>query len=531
MKFSNMKKSLPLVLLATTFIGCAQAPEEDPLLLMSDPFVAPAKGDGGIVMLEGSVTGEAAAKSVTLGTSDCEGSGYGVGFSGVQGQNNYLFDKNGQPCERADVMFDGSTPVGKRAADPNVADIAFVDQYGTQPQMPKAAQMPMPSEVDLPFKPMPEQMAGYGEYSMERKPLKVEDGSTGLESTINKWRHDVDRAEIVKDAEVLLAGVRDIDRMNDQELMRAHQERLVQMESRMRALEKENAMLKDYGNKLVVDINQTHSVSQADKTAQMHREQELQKDLVQMAQRAQEVQQINQALRSEFVENENAYKERIEELSSDLRSAERQADSSRQQMVLEAAKKIAEAEYLAQEANVAKRLSMQRRAQRLNLEAGDLLTQAEDMANGQPIVLPAFSGIQNLPTFKVVGEVEAVEMAKKPSPKALDTAKVEESAPSSKETLYDMETLVVHLKEEDQPLSEVFESVFDDIADRAGAWEVVWKLQPQNVGIAKEKWTVIAEAPLNQFLAYVAGKVEQEKGVQLSFQRFNGSHLFVISDR
>lgn len=535
MKFNSYKKASTLFV-ALLASGCASVPSADNQRMVSEDETRVFEDVQGRLVLAADVKGESSARDVAQTTSDCAGGGFGISTHDIQGDKGFLFDLNGLPCESSDILFDGTTPVGARPPAPGVAAISFIDQAGIQPEKPRSIDLPSLTEIDMPKNPLPEEVGAYKDlYKLhEKEPLNVDDSSAGLESTVHKWRQGNERADIVRDAEVLLAGMRDIRRMSDNELMKAHQQKLVELQSRVHTLEKENMFLKDYNNKLVIDISSSSSISDADKADYLSREQEMKRRLAQMSQRAEEAQRINVALRQEFMENEMEYKARVDELSDQLRSAERQADTSRQQMVLEAAKKIAEAEYLAQEAQLAKRLSMQRRSQRLSLEAGDLLDQAKSLGGGKPIVLPAFSGFENLPTFKVVGEMPVVQekvvadadVVKTETPSA-DASKAVGDLTIS----VDMETLSVHLQEEDQPLKEVFESVFDDLADRAGPWQVVWKLKPENQAIAEEKWTVIADAPFNQFLSYVAKKVKAEKNVALTFQRFDATHTFVISDK
>jgi len=110
------------------------------------------------------------------------------------------------------------------------------------------------------------------------------------------------------------------------------------------------------------------------------------------------------------------------------------------------------------------------------------------------------------------------------------TPVITSEAESSTDTLLNLEDITVTLREEDMLLEKVFLKAFADMDSRIGSWEVIWALSEGNKAIPQEKWTVIAEAPFGEFLAYVSAKVQQEKGVTLKYRRFDNSSLFVISD-
>ena len=507
MKFLSKGSALATVLMTSTFVvGCQNS-------YQSQHFV---DEQGGVVMMESLPVGEASAHDVALNTSDCAGGGYGVKVSGTTGTKNYLYDESIDPCEQSEVLFNGRSKEGQRAADPTRVNIGFLDSI--EPQAgPVKAEIPSPMLVEV---------------DSATTEKNTESKGAGFERTINQWKSDSEHADLVKDAEQLLAHVRDLDRMDRNEVLKEHQNYIVKLQQRVRELEKQNEQLKDNGNRLVLDLNQTYSIAEADKKDQQYRLQELQNQLAAMEQKAAEYENITQQMRSKYGEDVMAYRARIEDLTKQLRQAEVQADQSRQNMVLEAAKKIAEAECLAQEAQLAKRLTMQRRAQRLQLEASDMLDQARSLGQGQPIVLPAVSGLEKLPEFTID---ETENLTVEPATPELVQAdvqpvlmNVEEGAAKSTVSLEGME---VKLNEAGTPLTEVFERLFDDLADRAGLWQVVWQLKPENEYLRHQKWHVIAEAPLKDFLAYVSEKMKADKNVQLSFQRFDQSRLFVISDQ
>lgn len=511
MKF--LSNHFVLTLLASSVLaGCAQTPAPSLSEIVAD--------SDSTVVAQGEIVGQAAAYDDEMMVSDCAGGGLDVKVSGLQGDTDYLYDKTGNLCKGSQILFDGLSKAGQRAPDPTVAHIRFADEVDyTTPEAP----MPDITVVDVPNGHLPENMALT---APQKNQPQEEQVLEGFERTVKKWQADSEHAELVKDAELLLSGVRDLDRMNRNQVLKKHQEYIVDLESRLREMEKENDFLKDHGNRLVVDLNEKTNVALMDQKDQIRREQAMQKEMSLLEKKAYMAEQANQRILEKFGEDVVVYRERIDDLSQQLRAAEQQADKSRQTMVIEAAKKIAEAEYLAQEAQLAKRLTMQRRAQRLQLEAGDLLAQARKIGDGHPIVLPKFSGLEKMPAFDVVmGNHDTQEAALV----AVPYPDINEAEGGADQRL-NIEDVTVHLNEKNTPLAEVFEVAFDDMAERIGYWQVVWQVKPENEHLKHAEWTVVAEAPLSQFLAYVSEKIEKEKGVYLNFQRFDQSRLFMITD-
>jgi hypothetical protein len=90
--------------------------------------------------------------------------------------------------------------------------------------------------------------------------------------------------------------------------------------------------------------------------------------------------------------------------------------------------------------------------------------------------------------------------------------------------------LPVQIAVRNVPLKNVMEQVFSDLSAAIGHWEISWELNGRNLGIKEDQWTVRAETTLGEFLDYVAARVKEVHGVDISFERFDKSRIFVISD-
>ena len=170
---------------------------------------------------------------------------------------------------------------------------------------------------------------------------------------------------------------------------------------------------------------------------------------------------------------------------------------------------------------MAKRHSMERAAIRMRMSAADVERYASNINNGHQIVVPALADTE-LPKF---------ENGRKKAKQGLENPRVKSADLEIMKPITPLESLVVTIREEESTLRDVFNSVFKDVEDRAGKWEVYWEVKDNHMNIPAEHWTVIAEARLDEFLAYVRKRVLREQGVELRFRRFDGSRLFVISDK
>lgn len=470
--------------------------------VLKQKIATPYKGDGGVVIARTGTVGRSSAIGVDNGLPDCgSGVGLGVTVEDSRASESYLFDQDGNPCDKADVVFDGMNKIHQRATTQSVG-ITFIDSLGP---LPAQEQQVLDIAVPTHLSGVPENYSiAPDQLMMEVQPV-YDNGPDKLEQSIGKWHEDYEKERVMRESEKLLADVRNVNRLSSVELLDAHQRKIAELTARLRSAEQQAKIQENRHHSLATQLH--NSRSKVDNIA-MEREQEsakLKTDLEQLRFRLAQMDEANKRIKQTYQARENTYKKQIHELSDDLRVAEVQASNSRQAIVMEAAKKIAEAERLAYAARMAERDAMEREAARLKMEADTLMHRAVDMGKGRQIVLPGMSHIPDLARDgrRASAEVEAI------SP---------------------LETLPVVIREEDKSLEDIFKVALGSIEEKAGKWRVAWELSEDNMGIPLEEWSVVAEAPFNEFLAYVAGKVQETHKVQLKFERFDQNKLFVISD-
>ena len=333
---NKLFKSKVIFLLGSVVLisSCAKAPERE--LLKPEIIAEYEVGDDGVVVAETQIIGVTDAVSSQLNTGDClSGTGYGISVNTSLENKNYLFDKNGNPCEASSTIYDGKLMVNKRAADPSVA-ITFVDKHGSRVEETTNEVLVIEVKGEkVEALPVDEDMVA--------KVREVQATNT-LENTINQWQDETEHSRVLKDAEKLLAEYRNLNRMNSNELLRAHQEKIEHLMARLRQKEQELDAQKGYQKSLTVRLNSEQTQSEAERIALEQQERKLRSQLDQMSQRAREAAAINRNLREDKAEKEIVYKQRLSTLNKELQIAEVQAETARQELVLEAAKKIAEAE-------------------------------------------------------------------------------------------------------------------------------------------------------------------------------------------
>ena len=87
----------------------------------------------------------------------------------------------------------------------------------------------------------------------------------------------------------------------------------------------------------------------------------------------------------------------------------------------------------------------------------------------------------------------------------------------------------VSLNVEDEALDDILRSALAQAMPNA-QWQLKWELSQHNASIKDEKWTVVAEARMDEILAYVKQKVKQAHGADIEFRRFGNGSLFIVSD-
>lgn len=88
----------------------------------------------------------------------------------------------------------------------------------------------------------------------------------------------------------------------------------------------------------------------------------------------------------------------------------------------------------------------------------------------------------------------------------------------------------LHVHFENKPLKVVMEDVIQAVSTRTGAWDLRWRLSPDNQFIKNERVNLIAEADFETFTSFVADRIKNMTGIQLYVNVFNGSRIIAITD-
>lgn len=562
----NMYKKTKFALLATTIfmVGCQHGtPLDERVLLKPTPLENPSV-DKGAVVAQGHIRGEASASAVNFSTSDCEGgSGYGIQIDTVTEDKKYLFDHEGNPCQHAKTLFNGQAKINQRAADPSV-NITFIDKFGKLPNKDEYMNTSTLDIIDLDELPSdsPEDMALLPYTGAERHVVEFRNGAqlkTGermvvnqtfepvqlmpqgvavdisdaeLAGTVNRWKEDSQHREIVKNAEHLLAGVRNLSRKSSDELMVEHQNQIKDLLVQLRGAEKVIEYQKEKERRLKQNIEKGIRTIDAERRDRQQADRKIGNVIAQKEQRAKEYEMIANDLKRKHIENVKTQESRMLQLRKDLAQAEIGASSTRQNMILQAAQKIAEAEAIAQAARIDKRDAMERESNRLFVDASNVMRRAMEIDAGQSITIPAFDNLRKfeVPAERYQKKIMMLEERLAALEVPIATEGVEGSVSDGTAPTHPMEEHTVVLKEVDQTLNAVMNNTLAQLSNRIGDWKIEWRLSKKFASIPNEKWTVIAEARFDELLAYVQGKVKQTHGVKLKFKRFDNSRLFVISD-
>jgi hypothetical protein len=517
-------------------------------------------GAASAVLLDGHLIGVTNAKAADSSTSDCEdGKGYGVQMNAITGDKKYLYDRDGEPCAHSQTLFDGKMKVHQRTADPSV-NITFIDKYGKLPEKDEFMNIAINDVIDMNMVPSetPEDSAMAPYTGAERMQIQYEEGvvpqhasqpyvlkdkkynerfeptqlmppgskvagqvsDVELSGAINRWKEDNAHREIVLEAEKLLAGVRNLSRKSSDELLVEHQNQIKALLVQLRGAEKVIDYQKEKERRLRGEIEQGYRNLVAEKRDKELVQRKATQSISQKEQRAYEYEQIAHNLKRRSIEKNAAHRQQMQALRTDLAQAEVGASETRQKLILQAAQKIAEAEAIASAARLSKREAMEREANRLSIDASYVMRRAMEIDAGEKIVIPAFDSLRKfeVPAEQYKKRIMMLEerLAAIESPQVSKGEVTMTDAPT-----YPMGENNVVLKSEDETLDAIMQTTLTQLSDRIGDWQVEWRLSKKHASIANEKWTVIAEARFDEFLAYVQEKVK----------RFDNGRLFVITDQ
>ena len=293
-------------------------------------------------------------------------------------------------------------------------------------------------------------------------------------------------------AEATLAAVRDLDRQVQN--TSGARDKVAALAAALREKERELAAAEARAKTNRANSQQQRALTEATLTKAQQTEQAMRAELQAATDRLAALEAQNNQLAATKAKQEKTYQAQIATMGSDLKAAEQQALRSRQELIAQAAGKIAEAEALANTARLAEADAKAREAARLKQEAEVMLNRAMDLANNKAVIA---SGLENA------------------TPKAAPMA------------LMDV-PVVVHAT--NQTLPELLANILKQAGPQAGEWKSDFQLTTANSYILAEKWSLTAEAPVKDLLDNLTQQVASAHKVTLNFTQFPQSRLVVVTD-
>lgn len=517
-----MAKQIPFLLCSGLLLAACQTNNS-----YSSLIAPPVEGDGGVVVAESMMLGQGGAIGKGGESSDCsyEG-GLGITVQTSLEQQDYVYDAHGEPCQRAETIFDGRLVGGKaqRAASTDVK-IDFLDRHGP---LGVLANTPAANNIDtresdlmyadefagrVPPAPvlsetatdMPADVVAMAATQQPADPIKT---------TLSQWQKD-EQERVRRMVEREMATRRETSRIAKDYTEDFQTKEALALASRLREAERQAELQQQKYDEAMKRMEEmrtrleqgqvTSSRNEREMREQLDRLQVQNKDLMQRATRADKEQQLIQ----------QEYEQKLAGLKNNLNVAESVAATARQAAVLQAAQQIAEAEKLAYAARVAERQALEREAARLQEKADELAAKARSMPNTYDA--PDDAGLKD--AYAQLTRREELFRQK--------LARIPGEPVAGGDALSQIQLI---LNEKDKPLKDIFDQIFADVAPQIGQWKLQWELSTPNAPLADEAWTVTAETNFDDFLAYVTRKVREAHNVDLKFQRFDQNKVVVISD-
>ncbi len=485
MALVSHRTCLAALVAATALTGCGWLTTTKPRGPLA-VFQAPQRGDGGIEIARTRMLPGAQPRSAEVGqVADCYGPGLGVQIETSRGVQTRLFDANGEPCDAATLLFDGSRPTGQRQADPLIS-IRVHDSFGTilderLDSPASSARTPMGSLAAIPAITVTESLTEAQADAASGDPLS---------DILTRWqRHDAVRAVAAESP--LEADTRSLNRMVtaavEQSSGAAAASLAAQLRDRERLLEDER---RRHENTLA-DSAQNRALTQANRDAWQQEQNRLQSELATAQSRAQQFEQLASRLEEQKTRQEAAMGERIATLSGSLQLAEKQAESNRRDLILEAAAKVAEAQALATAARLDTQNDQLAEATRLHAQANALMDEV------------------------LLARQDRLE------PKA---------GPAATADLPLTEAPVV-LEARERTLPDILTEVLQQAAPHSGAWRAEWQLGKQGQKLLQERWSLTAEATVGEILTQLNLQVQQVHGLRLAFTPFNQTRVLVVTEQ
>jgi hypothetical protein len=496
--------------LAAQLAGCAAVRPS------VDEYAAPQIGDEGILLTESEMLPGVTGAATASGTpDDCAGPGLGIMVGSSTAGGKYLYDSNGEPCDAAKVLFDGRTALDSRAADPTIslsfhdatgpippprAEIPRIDTSVTPPKaeakvaVAQKPKQPAPGTTLGEPKPAPGKLATAADPVIPARRV-VKEAPTPkpdpLLTTLSSWRV-ADNAASARTREADAAAARNLENIAREERTSQEQDTIAALAAKLRERERQIQEEQRRQAETLERSEKNRQQTSAAHQAWQQRESELQAELDATQERLKQFEQLNNRLQQEKSQKEHSYQQEIQGLTSDLKAAQAQADVSRRSLIIQAAAKIAEAEKLAAAAALQERDAQLREATRLKHEADAMMDKALALQSGKSSALAALEP-------------------------AADTEQPLETVP-----------VVLHAK--NQTLEQLLATALQQAASKAGPWKSDWQLSAAAQYILKEKWSLTAEAPVQQVFDQLATQVKKAHNITLTFTQFNQSRLVVVTD-
>ena len=531
--------SFAALALAAGLAGCATDSSRTPSPLAVNL-------DEGVLIANTGNVGPTNAKRVTDTPSDCEaGKGLGITVHSATQDDKYLFDRQGNPCPKADVMFDGSQKAFQRSAALGV-DISFSDPFAEQmlpedrgfddddipeinlsgddielphtalanPDM--VAGVPAPeSHEELRQNPddMPPEIAAMADELKDADPL-----NENLQKTIKGWKASEDRERLLRETEDILADVRTVKRVANLEQIRQQQDRMLELTAMLREAERKAQLHKEQKERLQAAARKKTSLLENKTTVKNLENNKLRQQVETLQARIEDFDRYNKRLKDQYEQRQQALQKRIADLSADLKETETRSKAARQAAIMQAATQIAEAERLAFAAQVSQRQELEMEAERLQMQALKLSDKAQGLPDEVPDDLGP-EGLDRVYSDMVSGRIRDADIER--------LANIVINGRATAESLGDA---TFALEAQDLPLKEIFALIVADVEDMAGSWRISWQLRPKNSHIPEEEWTVTAESTVNDFISYVARQVYKAHNVKLAFKMFGKNRVVVITE-
>jgi hypothetical protein len=106
----------------------------------------------------------------------------------------------------------------------------------------------------------------------------------------------------------------------------------------------------------------------------------------------------------------------------------------------------------------------------------------------------------------------------------------ESNLPGEANKYIDIRTYKVIAHTENQTLEELLAGVVNRASKAAGPWQLKWKISPENQDLLTERFSLDVETNFEDFVAYIAQYIVNERGVKLSFNLFDSERIIVIAD-